>query len=104
MVKSLVATGDVAVDVLVEVWAKPGVAQSTALKPSKAVRNRQEEAMCNHAFCNGRAVESRAKGRTAAGSHEDRWLGGAFRLIRWRSEPSGRAILAGHLRRSGGSN
>jgi hypothetical protein len=40
MVKSLVATGDVAVDVLVEVWAKPGLAQSAALTPNRAVASR----------------------------------------------------------------
>jgi hypothetical protein len=46
-VKSVVASAVVAVEVvmLVEVWAKPGLAQSAALKPSKAVRNRRRWTM-----------------------------------------------------------
>jgi hypothetical protein len=43
-VKSLVARAvEVEVVTLVEVvWAKPGLAQSAALKPSKAIRNRRQ--------------------------------------------------------------
>jgi hypothetical protein len=42
-VKSLVVR-EVVVEVVtpVEVWAKPGLAQSAALKPSRAVRNRRQ--------------------------------------------------------------
>ena len=53
---------------LVEVWAKPGLAQSTALKPNRAVRNRLQWAMSNRGhqglrrkrsrFCKGVFVDS----------------------------------------------
>jgi hypothetical protein len=73
-VKSVAARGvvevEVATPVEVVIWAMPGLAQSAALKPSKVVPNRREEAICSPAFCNACAVESRPKFCTAAGSSE----------------------------------